>query len=436
MEPCDLLIRNACILTCNPAAEIIPDGWLAVTGTAIAALGRMPAPVAAREGIDAAGGLLLPGLVNAHTHLPMSLFRGLADDLPLDVWLRERIFPAEAGLDPDMVRTGARLAAVELLLSGTTTCADGYFFEHAVAEAVEAVGLRAVLGQGVIDHPAPGVPDPARNLEAARRFCADWIGRCARIRPSVFCHSPVTCSPATLAAAKAFCREHGLVFQIHAAETRGEVERIRARTGGSPISFLDAAGLLDERTLLAHGVWLDTADIDTIARRRAPVSHNPESNMMLGSGVAPVAALRAAGVVVGLGTDGSASNNDLDLFPAMDLAAKLQKVARRDPTVLPAQEVLRMATLDGARALGLESEVGSLEPGKQADLVLLDARAPHLTPMHHPVSAVVYAARGSDVRTVLVAGRVVVRDRNVLTVDLEEIMAAAVRAAGRIGGTR
>lgn len=436
MDACDILIRNACILTCTPAAEVITDGWLAVSGTAIAALGRMPAPVAGREVIDARGGILMPGLINTHTHLPMTLFRGLADDLPLEVWLRERIFPAEAGLDRDTVRVGARLAAVELLLSGTTTCADGYFFEHAVAEAVEAVGLRAVLGQGVIDHPAPGVPDPARNLEAAGRFCADWTGRCARIRPSIFCHSPVTCSPDTLTAAKAFCREHGLLFQVHAAETRGEVAHLRARFGLSPVGLLDAAGLLDERTLLVHGVWLDEADIAAIARRRAPVSHTPESNMMLGAGVAPVAALRAAGAVVGLGTDGCASNNDLDLFPTMDLAAKLQKVARRDPAVLPAEEVLRMATLDGARALGLESEIGSLEPGKQADLILLNTSVPHLTPMHRPVSALVYAARGTDVHTVLVAGRVVVRDRNVLTVDVEEIMAEAARAAGRIGGNR
>jgi 5-methylthioadenosine/S-adenosylhomocysteine deaminase len=429
----DTLILNARILTCNPAFEVIPAGWLRVRGALIDEIGAMPAPAGDADVIDARGGILMPGLVNTHTHLPMTLFRGLADDLPLEVWLREHIFPAEAAvLTPDTVRSGALLAGVEMLLSGTTTCADGYFHEDAVAEAVEAVGLRAVLGQGVIDLPAPGVPNPAANLDAARRFCRDWTGRCPRIRPSVFCHSPLTCSRDTLIGAKRICRELGLLFQIHAAETRAEVERIRALHQVSPVHLLDSAGLLDEHTLLAHGVWLDDADIARIAAGGARVSHNPESNMKLASGIAPVPALRAAGIPVGLGTDGCASNNDLDLFQAMDLAAKLHKVAGGDPTILPAGEVLRMATIEGARALGLAAEIGSLEPGKQADLILLDTRAPHLTPMHHPVSAIVYAAGGADVRTVLVAGRVVVRDRNVLTVDPEGIMQDVARLAARM----
>ena len=426
----DTLIQNALILTGTPACEVVPAGWLGVRGATIAALGRMPAPAGAAQVIDAGGGILMPGLVNTHTHLPMTLFRGLADDLPLERWLREHIFPAEAAvLNPATARSGALLAGVEMLLSGTTTCADGYFHEDAVAEAVEAVGLRAVLGQGVIDHPAPGVPDPAGNLAAARRFCRAWLGRCPRIRPSVFCHSPLTCSPETLVGAKRICRELGLLFQVHAAETRAEVERIRAAHGTTPVGLLDAAGLLDERTLLVHAVWLDEGDIARIAARGARVSHCPESNTKLASGIAPVARLRAAGVPVGLGTDGAASNNDLDLFPAMDFAAKLHKVAGCDPTVLPAEAVLRMATLEGARAIGLEDEIGSLEPGKQADLVLLDTRTPRLTPMHRPASALVYAACGADVRTVLVAGRVVVRDRHVLTVDVTSAMDDVARIA-------
>jgi 5-methylthioadenosine/S-adenosylhomocysteine deaminase len=282
--------------------------------------------------------------------------------------------------------------------------------------------LRAVLAQGLIDHPAPGVPDPGQNLSVARQFCRDWLGRSEKIRPSVFCHSPVTCSKDTLVNAKRLCDEFGLLFQIHVAETRGENEHIRSAQGVSPIAYLDRLGVLDERTLLAHCVWVDDADIAVIARRGARVSHNPESNMKLASGVAPVVQMLSAGITVGLGTDGCASNNDLDLFGAMDMTAKLHKVRRLDPTVLPAEAVIRMATIDGARALGLEREIGSLEAGKQADIIILNTRAPHLTPMHHPASAIVYAAKGSDVQTVMLAGRLLVVDRTVPSLDVEAIM--------------
>jgi 5-methylthioadenosine/S-adenosylhomocysteine deaminase len=286
-----------------------------------------------------------------------------------------------------------------------------------------------VLAQGVIDHPAPGVPDPRRNLDCARRFCRDWLGRTETIQPSVFCHSPATCSLETLLKAKQLCDEHGLLFQIHAAETREEAAHFRSVAGLSPIAFLDRAGLLDQRTLLAHGVWLDDADIALIADRKASVSHNPESNMKLASGTAPVARLLAAGVCVGLGSDGCASNNDMDLFFAMDLAAKLQKVVCCDPTVLPVRTAIRMATSEAARALGLDRQIGSLEPGKQADLILIDTRAPHLTPMRQPASAVVYAAKGSDVHTVMVAGRLLLQDRRLQTLDIERIMREVNRLA-------
>jgi 5-methylthioadenosine/S-adenosylhomocysteine deaminase len=421
----DTLIHNAVILTCNPGFEILRGGWVGVSGGKIQALGTGPESgrTPARECIDARGGIVMPGLVNTHTHLPMTLFRGLADDLPLKTWLENHIFPAErAVIAPASVRWGTLLACAEMALSGTTTCCDGYFFEDSVAEAVDAFGLRAVLGQGVIDHPAPGVPDPDRNLTAARDFCERWRNRTETLRPSVFCHSPYTCSRATLVGAKQLCEELGLLFQVHAAETRWESEHIRSTQGRSPIAHLDRIGVLDERTLLAHCVWVDADDIAVIAGRRASVSHNPESNMKLGSGVAPVARMLSAGIAVGIGTDGCASNNDLDLFPAMDTTAKLHKVANLDPTVLPAETVIRMATIDGARALGLDDAIGSLEPGKQADLIVVDTRKPHLTPIHHPASAVVYTAKGSDVRTVMVAGRILVRDRRVVTVDLEEVL--------------
>ena len=422
----DTLIHNAIILTCNPHFDILPRGWVSVSGGRIQGLGPEPDSgnrPAARESIDARGGIVMPGLVNTHTHLPMTLFRGLADDLPLKVWLTDHIFPAErAVLRPESIRWGTLLACAEMALSGTTTCCDGYFHESAVAEAVDAFGLRAVLGQGVIDQPAPGVPDPTHNIAIARDFCRQWRERKDTIHPSVFCHSPYACSRETVVSAKRLCDEFGLLFQIHAAETRWESEHVRSLHGMSPIRLLDRAGVLDEHTLLAHCVWVDAEDIAVIAERRANVSHNPESNMKLASGVAPVAKIRAAGIPVGLGTDGCASNNDLDLFAAMDMTAKLHKVMNHDPTVLSAKTVIRMATIDGARALGLDREIGSLEPGKQADLIIVDTRVPHLTPLHQPVSAIVYAAKGSDVRTVMVGGRLLVKNRRVLAVDMEDVM--------------
>ncbi|MFO7709313.1 MAG: amidohydrolase [Desulfobacterales bacterium] len=431
----DLLIHNGTILTCNPAFEVIAGGWVGVRGGRIAAIGRTEcsAQPAARERIDARGGIVMPGLVNTHTHLPMTLFRGLADDLPLEAWLHEHIFPAErAAITPASVRWGTLLACAEMALSGTTTCCDGYFHEDAAAEAVREFGLRAVLGQGVIDFPAPGVPDPAGNIRAAREFAGAWLGRTAAITPSVFCHSPCTCSEQTLVAAKRLCAELGLLFQVHAAETRWEREQVQAAHGLTPIGWLDRIGVLDPATLLVHCVWVDAADIALIAEKGAKVSHNPESNLKLGSGIAPVPAMLAAGITVGLGTDGCASNNDLDLLAAMDLAAKLHKADRLDPTVISAESAIRMATIEGARALGLEREIGSIEPGKQADLIVIDTRQPHLTPVHHPASAVVYAADGADVATVLVAGRALVRNRRLQTVDLEEVMARVEAIAAQL----
>jgi 5-methylthioadenosine/S-adenosylhomocysteine deaminase len=421
----DLLIHNGTILTCNPDFDVIAGGWVGVRGETIAAIGRTePAPLpAARELSDARGGIVMPGLINTHTHLPMTLFRGLADDLPLEAWLNEHIFPIErAVITPASVRWGALLACAEMALSGTTTCCDGYFHENTVAEALREAGLRAVLGQGVVDFPAPGVADPAENIRAAREFASAWLGRTGTITPSVFCHSPYTCSERTLVAAKRLCAELGLLFQVHAAETCREHELISAAHGVSPIGWLERIGVLDPQTLLVHCVQVEAADIDLIAERGAKVSHNPESNLKLGAGIAPVAAMLAAGITVGLGTDGCASNNDLDLFAAMDLAAKLHKVDGLDPTLISAERAIRMATIEGARALGLEREIGSIELGKQADLIVIDTRQPHLTPLHHPASAVVYAASGADVEAVWVAGRPLVRHRRLLTFDVAEVM--------------
>ena len=268
--PFDTLIHNATLLTCNKNFDILRGGWVGVSGGKIRALGEGPAPVGseARHRIDARGGIVMPGLVNTHTHLPMTLFRGLADDLPLQTWLNDHIFPAERTvIRPETVRWGTLLACAEMALSGTTTCCDGYFFAEAVAEAVHDFGLRAVIAQGVIDHPAPGVPDPALNLSVARQFCRRWLARSERIRPSVFCHAPYTCSAETLSGAKRICEASGLLFQVHAAETRWESEHIRSVHGTSPVGLLARAGVLDERALLAHCVWVDADDIALVAGR-------------------------------------------------------------------------------------------------------------------------------------------------------------------------
>lgn len=436
----DTLLYNATVLTLNRDFEIHRPGMVGISGDRIA----MVAPDAdgtqlpqARSSIDVKGGIVMPGLVNAHTHLPMALFRGLADDLSLESWLNDHIFPAEfQHIRPETVRPATRLAAAELLLSGTTTCCDGYFHEDAVADAVYGTGLRAVLGQGVVDFPAPGVSDPARNVEAARQFVEKWESIDPMVTPAVFCHAPYTCSKKTLTAAKALTRDRGVLFQIHVSETRTEVETCRREHGASPIGYLDRLGILDAHTLLVHGVWLDERDIDCIANQGCPVVHCPESNMKLASGIAPVTRLLDAGVTVALGTDGAASNNDLDLFREMDTAAKLQKIATGDPTAAAARSVLRMATIEGAAAVGLGAEVGSLEPGKAADLMVLDPDCPALVPDFHPESLAVYAAGGGAVKDVMTAGRFRVRDGRLVALETASIIDAARQAAAAVAPVR
>jgi 5-methylthioadenosine/S-adenosylhomocysteine deaminase len=424
----DILVINGMLLPLDPSGTIVEKGSVAVKEGKIVAAGPCEdmASWRSKETIDADGCIVMPGLVNAHTHLPMSLFRGLADDLPLMTWLNDYIFPAEAShVNPETVRIGALLSCAEMVLSGTTTCCDGYFFEDSVARAVFEIGIRGVLGQGVIDYPAPGVPEPSKNIENAVSFVEAWKGKTPLITPSIFCHSPYTCSKETLIAASGEARERDVLFQIHVAETRSEHERMKKEKGLSPVQYLDKIGVLGPGTLLVHAVWVDEEDIKIIADSGAGIAHNPESNMKLASGIAPVPEFIKKGLTVGIGTDGCASNNNLDLFAEMDTAAKLHKVNTFDPTVMSAKTVLNMATEGGARAIKLESRIGSLEVGKQADLIVVDMRKPHLVPMYNPVSHLVYAVKGSDVRDVVIGGKVVVRDTMLLTIDLERLFREA-----------
>ncbi|MGD8844067.1 MAG: amidohydrolase [Desulfobacteraceae bacterium] len=421
----DKLITNGMVMTVDAQGTIIENGAVAITGSKITAVGAASDLRACRskEIIDAAGKLIMPGLVNGHTHMPMSLFRGLADDLPLEQWLQETIFPAEAQfITPANVRMGTLLSAAEMLLSGITTCCDGYFLADHIAHTVSDSGLRAVLGQGVIDFPAPGVPDPNKNVATAADFVRDWQDRSSLITPSIFCHSPYTCASETLKAAKEAANELGVLFQIHTAETRFEERQCRQAHGCSPIQYLDQLGVLDHKTILVHAVWVDERDILTMARHHVGVVHCPESNMKLASGIAPVPRMLRQGVDVGLGTDGCASNNDLDLLGEMDTTAKLHKVTQSDPTAMNAETVVRMATVQGARILGLDHIIGSLEAGKEADLIIIDLKRPHLVPLYHPASHLVYTARGGDVQHVMIAGQWVVRDHHLLTLEVDSIL--------------
>jgi len=422
----DLLIHNALVLTLEPGAAPLPHGFVAIKGSRIAAVGSAASPgppIPARHLLDAQGNLVMPGLVNTHTHAAMVWFRGLADDLPLQKWLNEFIFPAELGwLDGDKVYWGTLLAAAELIRGGVTTVADSYFYEADARRALAKAGLRAVAAQGVVDFPAPGIPDPRDNLKVATEFMESGSESSpALITSTLFCHSPYTCGPETMQQAKALTRARRLPFFIHLAETRQEVMELQKKAGLTPGAYLESLGLLDELTVAVHGVWLPPGDLELLARRGVKVSHCPESNLKLAAGVAPIPELLAQGVIVGLGTDGAASNNDLDLFGEMSLAARLHKVWRQDPTVLPAAQTVALATREGARVLGLEEVIGTLTPGKAADLLVLDLNQAHLTPLFDPYSHLVYAARAGDVRHVMVGGRWLLIDKELTALNWPEI---------------
>jgi len=429
----DLLIRNGTVLTMDKKRTVIPDGAVAVVGQSITAVGPSAdfTQWPAARTLDAGGGLILPGLINTHTHAAMALFRGLADDLPLMTWLNEHIFPAEAKLTPELVRVGTRLACAELIRSGTTCFCDMYLFEAAVAEAARQCGLRAVVGEVFFDFPSPNYGPIDQGFAYAQALLARWKND-PLIRVAIEPHSPYLCAPELLTRAASLAADHGALLVIHLSETQAEVAQIQEKYKRTPTGHLAHLGVLSPRLVACHAVVLTAEDIALLAQNDVKVSHNPESNMKLASGVAPVPDLLAAGVCVGLGTDGCASNNNLDLFGEMDTAAKLHKVQRLDPTVMDAATVLAMTTRNAARVLGLAHEIGSLEVGKRADLIVVDTHQPHLTPMYDPVSHLVYAARGSDVLHSVINGQVVMENRDLLTLDEAQVLADARQAAALI----
>jgi 5-methylthioadenosine/S-adenosylhomocysteine deaminase len=435
-----LVITGGTVVTMDPAGRVLAPGAVAIDGRDIVAVDtpeNIDAQFSGRESIDATGQVVMPGLINTHTHAPMVLYRGLADDLALMEWLQKYIFPAEAKtVTPEFVRAGTRLAALEMIQSGTTTYADMYYFEEEIAKVTKEAGLRSVLGQTIIQFPVADAKTPAEALARTERFLAEFAND-DLIVPAIAPHSMYTLDTATLKAVRALAdRTHAPVL-IHLSETADEVKTSREKHKATPAQYLESFGFWGPRTLAAHGVWLSPADMMILARRHVGVSHNPESNMKLASGAAKVVGMRRAGVVVGLGTDGAASNNDLDMFEAMRQAAFLAKLQTNDPRAVPARTALEMATIDGARALGMEREVGSLEPGKRADAIAVAMTSARQTPMYDPLSHLVYTTRGDDVRTTIVNGRVLMRDRHVLTLDEPAVLAEArefavkVRAAVR-----
>lgn len=431
----DLIIKGGTVVTMDGARRVIENGAVAVKGGRIVAVGQtadIDRSYAAREVVNAAGKVVIPGLINGHTHVPMTLFRGLADDLDLQDWLTKYIFPAEAkNVTEEFVRVGTRLGLAEMIRGGTTAYCDMYYFEDAIADETSKAGMRGVLGETVIDFPVADNKTNAEAMAYVERFVKKWQGN-ALIIPAIAPHAPYTVSEEHLKAMRAFSDRTGAPIVTHISETKREVDDSIKAKGASPIDYLNRIGFLNNRVIAAHVVWPSEEELGLLKQLGVGIVHNPQSNMKLASGVAPVPEMLKEDLPVGLGTDGAASNNDLNLWEEMDTTAKLHKLISKDPKVVNAAEAFEMATIRGARALHLEQEIGSIEKGKRADLVVVDLDALNQTPYYNIYSDLVYATKAGDVRTVIIEGRVVMRERRLLTLNEETIKADARRYRERI----
>ncbi len=431
----DIIIRNALVVTMDQDARIFTDGAVAILGDRLLEVGpskEVCAKYTAKRVIDGKNKLVMPGLINTHTHSPMTIYRGYADDVPLKEWLYEHIFPIESAFtNPENVRAGTRLAIAEMLLSGTTTFNDMYYYTDEMANVVDQVGMRAVLNEAIIDFPAPNSPSPKDGLAFAEGLIRQWKNH-PRVTIGVGAHAPYTVAPHLLQESKALADAHGVPWNIHVAETRWEFDKILKEYGRTPVGHLHSLGVLGPNMVAAHCVHLTQEDIQLMGANKVGVAHNPQCNMKLANGVAPIPQLIKAGAVVGIGTDGVASNNDLDMFDEMRSSALSHKLSALDPTVMDAETVVRTATMGGAKVLGLDGLIGSLEAGKQADLIVLDLDKPHALPFYNVYSLIVYSLRGSDVELVMVDGRMLVEDRQLQTLDIGRLYDKVKRIAARI----
>ncbi len=421
----DLILTGQYLLTMDTEQTLIEKGGIAIGGDTILAVGKGSDLLEQFPGATVLAepyGLIMPGLINVHTHAAMALFRGLADDLPLMQWLQEYIFPVEATLTGEVVYQATLLSLCEMIKSGTTSFCDMYLFAADVARAVEQSGMRAWLGEVLYDFPSPNYGELENGFTYTRDFLESYRNH-PLITVTLDPHAVYTCSPELLTRLGAMAKEQGTLLVIHLSENEEEVRACRERYGRTPVMHLEALGLLGPHVVADHCVMLTDAEIALLAERDVKVAHCPESNLKLASGIAPVVQMLEAGITVGIGTDGSASNNDVDMFGEMNTAAKIHKVDRMDPTVMSAATAVHAATLGGARVLGAEKSIGSLEAGKKADCIVLDLNQPHLTPIYHPTSHLVYAARGSDVIHSIINGQLVMQNRRLLTLDESAILA-------------
>ena len=427
-ERVDLIVLGGTIVTMNQTRQLIEDGGIAVKGGRIVAVGprnEIAGKYTARKIIDASGRVVIPGLINGHTHIPMTLFRGLADDLDLQEWLTKYIFPAEAkNVTEEFVRVGARLGLAEMIRGGTTTYCDMYYFEDAIADETSKAGVRGILGQTILDFPAPDNKTNAEMMTYVERFVKKWQGH-ELIVPAIAPHAPYTVSEPHLKAVRAFSDRTGAPIVTHVSETKREVDESVSGKGATPVAYLDRIGFLNDRVIAAHVVWPAAEDLEILKRTKVGVVHNPQSNMKLAAGVSPVPKMIREGLLTGLGTDGAASNNDLNMWEEMDSAAKLHKVTSGDPKVMTAQQAFELATIRGAEALHLEKEIGSIETGKRADIVILERDSLNQIPLTNIYSDLVYATKAADVLTVIINGRTVMQNRRLLTLNERAIKAAA-----------
>jgi 5-methylthioadenosine/S-adenosylhomocysteine deaminase len=421
----DLIVENALILTMDSSETIYKKGTVVVSNSRIIAVGKtseLSKKYKGKKKLDGKGMMLLPGFVNTHAHSGMTIFRGLSDDHNLEDWLNKYIWPAERKfVNQKTVRLGTQLAIIEMIKSGITTFSDMYFFEDAVAQECKSIGIRALLAESLIDYPTPSFKTPEQGLKITEQQLEKWKND-SLVTMAVSAHAPYSASTELIQKSYALAEKYDVPFSVHLSESEWEVAKFKKEYNKTPTEYLYSLGVLNDRTIGIHCVYLTENDLRLLKQQKVGVAHNPESNMKVACGVAPIQKMLDMGISVGIGTDGAASNNNLNMFEEMNTTAKLHKIIQKDPTVLKAQDVVKMATIYGAQALNMEQNIGSIKVGKKADFILVDLDKPHLTPLYNTYSQVVYAMQASDVETVVIDGKIIMKNRKILTINEQKVM--------------